>query len=66
MGREPWYTNAIHDANGRFGAGAMKIVELYLTLIFAGLGAKLTGRLAAWLGDRSRAPDDPENASSDS
>jgi cyanate permease len=49
MGRGPWYTNAIHDANGKFDAGATKIVELYLTLVIAGLGAKLTGRLAAWL-----------------
>jgi hypothetical protein len=49
MGRGPLYTNAIHDAHGKFGAAAIKIVELYLTLVFAGLGAKLTGRLAAWL-----------------
>jgi hypothetical protein len=53
MASGPWYTNAIHDANSKFGAGAMKIVELYLTLVVARLGAKLTGRLAAWLGDRS-------------
>jgi hypothetical protein len=66
MGRGPWYTNAIHDANGKFGAGAMKIVELDLTLVFAGLGATLTGRLAAWLGHRSRAPYDSENVSRDS
>jgi hypothetical protein len=66
MGRGPWYTNAIHDANSKFGAGATKIVELYLTLVIAGLGAKLTGPLTAWLGDRSRTPDDRENSIRDS
>jgi hypothetical protein len=62
-GRGPWYTNAIHDANGLFFVGAMKLVELYFTLFVAGLGAMLTGALAAWLGERSPRSDDSESAS---
>jgi hypothetical protein len=65
-GRGPWYTNAIHDANGRFALGVLKLIDLYLTLVVAGSGAMLTGALADWLGgERSGTSVESESANRD-
>jgi hypothetical protein len=56
-GRGPWYTNAIHDANGQFYRGAFKLVEIYLTLVAAGLGATLARAIAARVGSASDPPE---------
>jgi hypothetical protein len=57
-GRGPWYTNAIHEANGQFYRGAFKLGEIYLTVLLAGLGAALTMTIAARRGERSTEVDD--------
>jgi hypothetical protein len=52
-GRGPWYTNAIHEANGLFYRGAFKLGEIYLTLLFAAVGAVLTIAIAGRCAERS-------------
>jgi hypothetical protein len=58
-GRGPWYTNAIHDANGQFYRGAFELGEIHLTLVFAVLGAVLTRFVAAPCGERSAEVNEP-------
>lgn len=63
MGRGQWYTNAIHETNGRFYLGALKLLELYLTLILAGVGAMLMSTIVARFRERSISSVEPEDRS---
>ena len=55
-GRGPWYTNAIHEANGQFLVGAIHLITLYFTLVIAILAGFLTQALAARLAEPSIGP----------
>ena len=49
-GRGPWYTNGMHEANQSFAVRALKLADLFLTLLVAFAGAWLTRSVVVrWL-----------------